>query len=787
MSLSKSYLALTVLLAAAPLRALAAPAISPAAVALPDVISAQMPDLVQWPEPSQVQLNGYLGQRVVSSEQHRLLEVDEDDLLDAFEHREVKHQDWQGEHVGKFLHAATLAWRYTGDAALKAKLDRVATRLMNTQEANGYLGTYPVAQRWTSWDVWVHKYDLIGLLTYARYTGNARALQSCRRIGDLLAATFPARKNIVEVGMHVGMASTSVLEPMVLLYRATGDAKYLNFARYIVRAWDEPKGPHLLSDLRAGKRVDQTANGKSYEMLSNLVGLCELARATGDQTLLQPVVNAWQDIVKHQLYLTGTTSHREHFGTPDELPNGAGANVGETCVTVTWIQLNSQLLRLTGDARYGDELERSFYNHLAAAQSLSGALWCYYTPLEGTKPLSGQTTCCLSSGPRGMALLPLMATGKYLQNTKVGQTSEGIAVNIFESSRTQLTLNGQRVTVLQQSEFPRAGRSTWTLQLQKPATFAFKVRAPQWAQPMKLRQIGAKQNATSGAKIENGWLILAPQRWKNGDRIALDFQVTARRVTGEDSNAGKAALLWGPLVLAFEENLNPALPAFRGVALPATPQVKLLPVAAKKSSATAPLLFQTALFSGKSGAPHRAEMIPFAAAGNDGRYAIWLWNAGALPHNDLVGKPSRSRVGNVLGDISDGDKATYVVTFNDAKNERDWYALNFNSPVAVRRVIFAHGHSFADGGWFDSSTAFGKPQLQGQSAPGGDWKTLATVDDYPATTSASDAGLQDGQTFTLRLPDAPTLSALRIIGVPAGGDAPRQAFSSCAELQAWAQ
>ena len=782
----KLYLCLALFVpCAAPFRAIAASVGASAAFPqmLPDVVAARWPDRVQLPEPWQIQLEGYLGQRVVSSERNRLLAVDEDDLLDAFERREVPHQDWQGEHVGKFLHAATLAWRYTGDAALKAKLDRVVARLLKTQEDDGYLGTYAPAQRWTSWDVWVHKYDLIGLLTYARYTGNRPALQSCRRIGDLLVATFPAKKSIIAAGMHVGMASTSVLEPMVLLYRATGDPKYLAFARYIVRAWDEPNGPHLLSALQSGQRVDQTANGKSYEMLSNLVGLCELARATGDKTLLPPVVNAWRDIVAHQLYITGTTSHGEHFGAPNELPNAAGANVGETCVTVTWIQLNAQLLRLTGEARYGDELERSFYNHLAAAQSTDGALWCYYTPLEGTKPLSNRTSCCLSSGPRGMALLPLLATCKYLQDDK----NQGVAVNIFETSRTQLMLNGQSVTIEQHSDFPRAGHSTWTLKLSKPAVFGFKVRAPQWAQPMHLRKIGTQQNGKLKAQLQNGWLGLAPQRWQNGDRIALDFQIQAHQIAGDHSNAGRDALLWGPLVLAFETDLNPTLPTFRGVAIAPKAPITLLPAAAQSSNATAPLIFKTSLFTANAATPRTATMIPFATSGNHGSFAIWLWTPQALPHSGIVGKPSRSRTGNVLGDIGDGDNATYVVTFDNSKSDTDWYALTFNAPVTVRRVVFAHGHSFADGGWFDSSTAFGKPQLQIQSAPGGAWQTVGTFDAYPATTSVSDAGLQDGQMFSLLLPRSQTLSALRIIGVAASGDAPQQAFSSCAELQAWAQ
>ena len=39
------------------------------------------------------------------------------------------------------------------------------------------------------WDVWIHKYDLIGLVTYATYTNNAAALDAAKKIGDLLVAT----------------------------------------------------------------------------------------------------------------------------------------------------------------------------------------------------------------------------------------------------------------------------------------------------------------------------------------------------------------------------------------------------------------------------------------------------------------------------------------------------------------------------------------------------------------------------------------------------------------------
>ena len=97
-------------------------------------------------------------------------------MLAGYRKRPGNHP-WIGEHVGKWLHAATLAWAYTGDAALRAKLDRVAAELIACQEPDGYLGTYLPEKRFgryegADWDVWSHKYNLIGLLTYYQYTGN---------------------------------------------------------------------------------------------------------------------------------------------------------------------------------------------------------------------------------------------------------------------------------------------------------------------------------------------------------------------------------------------------------------------------------------------------------------------------------------------------------------------------------------------------------------------------------------------------------------------------------------
>jgi len=563
--------------------------------------------------PSAVHIGGWLGPRIDANESKRLLVVDTEPLLAGYHMRPGSHP-WIGEHIGKWMHAATLAWANSGDQRLRDKLDRVAAELIQCQEPDGYLGTYVPEQRFgqfpnADWDVWSHKYNLIGLLTYYQYTDDKAALEACRKMADLLIATFPSKKSILAAGTHLGMAATSVLEPIVLLYRATGDQRYLRFALYIVKSWDETNGPRIADSLLTTKRVDKTANGKAYEMLSNIVGLCELARATGDHKWLQVAKNAWQDIIDNRLYVTGSASSFEVFHADHELPNSSNASICETCVTTTWIQLNLQLLRLTGEAKYGDELERSFYNHLAAAQHPRGDDWCYYTALEGRKPYDKGINCCHSSGPRGMALAPQAA---YLR----GHDGNGdvLVVSTFETSQATLELGGQKVTVEQRSEFPRGGHATITLRPAAAAAFAVKIRLPAWAAPAEIRVAGVKHKADA-----SGWIVLQSRVWNNGDQVAVDFHLGPRVIPGEYGNAGCVALAWGPFVLAFDQDHNPGFVPPKRVfgRIVSHPLVTLRP--------GSNLTYEAQVVGTKRNDSQTVTFVPFADAGaGGGEYRVWL-------------------------------------------------------------------------------------------------------------------------------------------------------------------
>jgi hypothetical protein len=90
-------------------------------------------------------IDGVLGDRMTVNLSERLLAgVDTDVILKGYRQRPGQHA-WIGEHIGKFIDAATNVWAYTGDARLKAKLDAAVRDLIAAQLEDGYLGTYPPA------------------------------------------------------------------------------------------------------------------------------------------------------------------------------------------------------------------------------------------------------------------------------------------------------------------------------------------------------------------------------------------------------------------------------------------------------------------------------------------------------------------------------------------------------------------------------------------------------------------------------------------------------------------
>jgi hypothetical protein len=521
-------------------------------------------------------------------------------------------------------------------------------------------------------------------------------------------------------------------------------------------------------------------------MLSCLNGALEYYRTTGERHILEACLNAWKDIVDNRLYLTGAASYGELFHDDYDLPNVN--SVGETCVTVTWLQFNAQLLRLTGEARFAEQLEHVILNQLFGAQRCDGAAWGYYVEMEGKKPYSSTLDghCCLSSGPRGVALIPTFA---------VTTDADGVVLNLYDSGIANLELRDKTpVKLTLDTHYPSDELINIQIEPGTEKTFSFKLRVPAWCQTASV-QVNRKEVPIHP---EADGYVTIRRNWTKGDAVQLRFKLDARVVRGDHKNEGKIAVIYGPLVLAADEAL---LPKESGVTLsaiaaagPDLAALHLSPEAAPPENKDWPsaqvfrvnAVTRRATGSLLAAAPLAIRLTPFADAGSSGtRYKVWLPLAGASADLLVEAEESRSRRGNMDGSIVDDDIQTAVVTFDGKSAAEDWFAVTLGELVTIRRIVFVHGKTFHDGGWFDASG--GKPRVQVKLDKNGAWETVGELTTYPATTATELAGLRDGQQFSCSLKEPMKAYAIRIVGKPACGDNPQQAFSSCAELQAFSQ
>ncbi|HWZ34700.1 MAG TPA: beta-L-arabinofuranosidase domain-containing protein, partial [Mucilaginibacter sp.] len=497
-------------------------------------------------------LNGYLANQLKSDIDNRLLAQDIDRLIAPFKlENRTETNLWQSEFWGKWFTSVALAYRYDPDLRLKATLDHAVTGLLATQTPDGYIGNYAAAHRLEGWDIWGRKYCMLGLLAYYDITNDKKSLMAACRVANNLMDDLNKKDGIIVTkGNFRGMAASSVLEPICLLYNHTGNKKYLDFAEDIVRQWETPEGPQLISKAKTdvAKRFPKPKNWyspeqgqKAYEMMSCYEGLLELYRITGNKTYRQAVEDVWENIKKTEINIAGSGASTEMWFGGKALENTPINHFQETCVTVTWLKLTQQLLRLTGEAKYADETERTYYNALLGAMSKHGAEWAKYTPLNGERlPGSEQCgmglNCCTASGPRGLFAFPLFMV---MQNT------DGVQVNYFADGLFKLTSpKKQNISLTQHTDYPRSGIINMDVDLPKAEEMTINIRIPAWSLKTKLTV-----NGVEVPNLQAGEYVRIKRTWKTGDKINLELDMRGRLIqTG--TTLQSAAIMRGPIVLA---------------------------------------------------------------------------------------------------------------------------------------------------------------------------------------------------------------------------------------------
>ncbi len=344
-------------------------------------------------------------------------------------------------------------------------------------------------------------------------------------------------------------------EVLVNLYADTGDRRWLDLScRFEHRAFTDPLKRH--QDNLAGKH----GNTQVPKMLGSLARFA----CVGDPGDGYAAAFFWDRVVQHHSYATGGHGKDEYFGQPDRLNDRVDGRTCETCNVYNMLKLTRRLFSLRPDAYYADFQERALFNHILGSQDPQEGWACYMVPVgRGVQHeyernmLDGGFTCCTATSMESHAL---HGDGLYYES------GDKLWVNLYVPSIAQWDSAGVKLEV--QTDFPEGESATLKFTVAAPRQFTLALRRPFWvgegfvvkvngstvpaqtqAEPPKNALARPRNNPAPATPPKAGSYVEIKRPWQTGDKVSVTLPKMLRLEPVPD-NPRRAAILWGPLVLA---------------------------------------------------------------------------------------------------------------------------------------------------------------------------------------------------------------------------------------------
>lgn len=524
------------------------------------------------------------------------------------EQQDGTNYGWRGEYWGKMMRGAAMVYAYSRDAVLYEVLCDTVRDLLTVAEADGRVSSYSRDTEFMGWDMWCRKYVILGLQYFYDVCEDEQLKSAIipfmcgcadyilRKVGD-----GEGQLSINETSVSWGgLNSSSILEPIVRLYRLTKKQAYLDFATYII----EQGGSQYCNIFELAYENQlypyQYGVSKAYEMISCFEGLLEYYEITGNEKYRTAIVNFGRAMIDSEVTVIGCIGATHEL--LDHAKNRQTVKIDEvrqeTCVTVTWMKFCARLLKLTGDRVFADCVEQSFFNAYLGALNTKHKVnrryleqkfvqkmntyykdtflpfdsYCPLIPekrgwkIGGCQMLSDHTYygCCACIGAAGV--------GSYLE-TAVMCDGKSVTVNFFESGTVDCICNGKAVHLSIQTNYPTNGMVK--ISANAETAFELKVRIPAWSNDTKFSAPYKAENGYAVLRIEEGESVLEmtldmrirvtkPIVWET-DRVCTKSVVTPtgynavfEEVRHSPADDAYISLSRGPVVMAADSRMGKA-------------------------------------------------------------------------------------------------------------------------------------------------------------------------------------------------------------------------------------
>jgi hypothetical protein len=267
----------------------------------------------------------------------------------------------------------------------------------------------------------------------------------------------------------------------------------------------------------------------------------------GSQKHLRAATNGFDFLRTTQSFATGGWGPDEDFRKPGSGEMGESlsrshASFETPCGAYGHFKITRSLLRVTRDSRYGDSMERVLYNTILGARAIKeDGTSFYYSDYNNQFAKKGyhrdKWPCCSGTFPQIAADYGISS---YFHDR------DGLYVNLYVPSRVTWTQDGARIALTQKTDYPHRPQSQIEVAADKPGAFPIFLRIPAWAGP-------GTTVAVNGQRIlagpDPGKFARLDRTWKNGDRIEIEFDMSASLEAVDPQHPNLQALVHGPLAL----------------------------------------------------------------------------------------------------------------------------------------------------------------------------------------------------------------------------------------------
>lgn len=421
-----------------------------------------------------------------------------------------------------------------------AQVKAYISRILSTQDADGYLGIYAPDLRYRfmseNGELWSKATLYRGLLAYYEYTNDRRVWNALVRAVDNVMANYPLNashpfdtgKNY-NGGVGHGLTFTDVLDRM---YQLTGQEKYLDYALFLYMDYSRFYAWERDAQLANALNKDYKLNCHAVHTYEHLRPMIVAAGASKDTAIKEALIKYLCKI--HSV----TTATGGAIG--DEWIGGRIADATHTgyeyCSLHELLDSYGVLLQRTGISTLAGSMENIFYNAAQGARHPQHSCIAYLktdnsfsmtgTRNEDAEPGKNQTRYKYSPVHQDVAVCCVPNAGRitpyFLQNAWMLDKEGALVANLLMPCVLNTSLNGKRVNVENKTEYPAKNECRFVFDLEEPMELIVKIRIPEWA---------VNVECSKPFRKENGYVVIK-RSFKKKEEVTLAFKAEVRVVEG---------------------------------------------------------------------------------------------------------------------------------------------------------------------------------------------------------------------------------------------------------------